>query len=299
VTLSMHPRNPWRGTDCHDTHARNLDELFEKGTVANLLWIADLEHVASALQSLQKAGVVVLWRPFHEANGGWFWWGGSGGDSSVGPDEFRRLWTELFNYLTYQKNLNNLLWVYAPTANGDSTSDRIGKMYPGAELVDIVGLDWYVETPDDSIANAYQQLRRFDKPMGLCEFGLANERDDSFDSYHILEKIVSDFPGLCFVLYWHSWRGSPVALVDTAHFDKVVGADFAITLEEASRRSAHQLHSKWFPAPWLEVTNSYPFDVIIARWIHHDQCDVHSRRSDREKTYGLLAIAPHRSQQEC
>jgi len=49
VTLSMHPRNPWRGTDCHDTHARNLDELFEKGTVANLRWIADLEHVASAL----------------------------------------------------------------------------------------------------------------------------------------------------------------------------------------------------------------------------------------------------------
>ena len=88
----------------------------------------DINEIAKQLKRLEKAGVPVIWRPLHEASGGWFWWGAKGSDA------YKKLWKYLYKELTNTYGCNNLIWVY----NGQSAD-----WYPGDEYVDIVGEDIY------------------------------------------------------------------------------------------------------------------------------------------------------------
>lgn len=92
------------------------------------LLMQDIDAIAKQLQILQEADVPVLWRPLHEASGGWFWWGDSGAESYI---ELYRL---LYDKLTNEYGLNNLIWVW----NGQDKD-----WYPGDEYVDIIGEDIY------------------------------------------------------------------------------------------------------------------------------------------------------------
>ena len=92
------------------------------------LLLKDIGNVARELQKMQEAGVPILWRPLHEASGGWFWWG------AEGPDTYKKLYTLLYDTLTNEYGLHNLIWVW----NGQD-----GEWYPGDEYVDIVGIDIY------------------------------------------------------------------------------------------------------------------------------------------------------------
>lgn len=96
---------------------------------------SDIALIAAELQTLENAGVTVLWRPLHEASGGWFWWGRDDRGDGV-PAAYAQvvLWRHLYNRLTNDFGLNNLLWVW----NGQSAA-----WYPGDEYVDIVSHDIY------------------------------------------------------------------------------------------------------------------------------------------------------------
>ncbi|UFH52367.1 glycosyl hydrolase [Spirosoma sp. KNUC1025] len=97
------------------------------------LLLNDMDAIALELKKFQDADVPVLWRPLHEASGGWFWWGAKGS----GP--FRELWQILYERLTDYHQLHNLIWVYTGT---DSLK---ADWYPGNQYVDIVGLDLYMD----------------------------------------------------------------------------------------------------------------------------------------------------------
>lgn len=90
-----------------------------------------MDIVVKELEKLQKKNIPVLWRPLHEASGGWFWWGNSGAKS------FIALWNLMYHYFTDICGLNNLLWVW----NGQSKD-----FYPGDDVVDFIGQDIY-DTP--------------------------------------------------------------------------------------------------------------------------------------------------------
>lgn len=92
------------------------------------LLLSDIDAIAEQLKRLQDAGVPVLWRPLHEASGGWFWWG------AKGPEPYKKLWILLYERLTYEHGLNNLIWVW----NGQAAD-----WYPGDDYVDIIGEDIY------------------------------------------------------------------------------------------------------------------------------------------------------------
>ena len=92
------------------------------------LLIRDIDAIAVQLKKLQDAGVPILWRPLHEASGGWFWWG------AKGPEAYIQLYRLLYDRLTNVHNLNNLIWVW----NGQSKD-----WYPGDEYVDMIGWDIY------------------------------------------------------------------------------------------------------------------------------------------------------------
>ncbi|HZK34374.1 MAG TPA: glycosyl hydrolase [Bacillota bacterium] len=92
------------------------------------LLLSDIDAIAVQLKRLEDAGIPILWRPLHEASGGWFWWGASGNEP------FIELWKLLYERLTYEHELNNLIWVW----NGQAA-----QWYPGDGYVDIIGEDIY------------------------------------------------------------------------------------------------------------------------------------------------------------
>ncbi len=92
------------------------------------LLMADIDAIAAQLQELEDAGVPILWRPLHEASGGWFWWG------NAGADAYKKLYVLLYDRLTNEYGLDNLIWVW----NGQDKD-----WYPGDEYVDIIGEDIY------------------------------------------------------------------------------------------------------------------------------------------------------------
>ena len=92
------------------------------------LLMQDIDAIAEELGKLQDAGVPVLWRPLHEASGGWFWWGASG------PEAYIELYKVLYDRLVNVHGLNNLIWIW----NGQDAA-----WYPGDEYVDIIGEDIY------------------------------------------------------------------------------------------------------------------------------------------------------------
>lgn len=93
--------------------------------------IADIDIISAELKKFADADIPLLWRPLHEAQGAWFWWGKSG------PDELKALWKLMYDRMTKVHGLNNLIWVF--TYSG--TADEV--WYPGDAYVDIVGYDGY------------------------------------------------------------------------------------------------------------------------------------------------------------
>ena len=111
--------------------------------------LEDIDVMAGELKKLQDAGVPILWRPLHEANGGWFWWGASG------PEPYLQLYKLLYHRLTDVHGLNNLIWVW----NGQDAA-----WYPGDEYVDIIGEDIY---PGEKVYTS--QAARFLKALSYTD----------------------------------------------------------------------------------------------------------------------------------
>ena len=124
----------------------------------------DLDVIAAELEVLRDAHVPVVWRPLHEANGRWFWWG------SGGPEPFKKLWRMMFENFTVKHHLNNLIWVFSPGAETD-----LAAWYPGDAYVDIVGEDHYPldgnHDPAAGIFNELNRLTRGEKMVALGENG--------------------------------------------------------------------------------------------------------------------------------
>lgn len=90
--------------------------------------LRDIDIISKEMKKLQDAGVPVLWRPLHEASGGWFWWGASGAEA------YKELWNLMYDRMTNVNGLNNLIWVY----NGQNP-----RWYVGDDKCDIIGDDPY------------------------------------------------------------------------------------------------------------------------------------------------------------
>jgi len=141
-------------------------------TSANFQTIkTDLEKVAALLQLLKDKDIPVLWRPLHEASGGWFWWGASG----AGP--YKALWAYMYNYLTNTKGLDNLIWVW----NGQRSD-----WFPdNPETVDIVGNDVYANPKDYSSQKPKFSATRAmvpekDRMVALTENGAIPDPDECY-----------------------------------------------------------------------------------------------------------------------
>ena len=196
VTVSAHlynPANP-KGGGLRDKGV-NLDDLLQPGTDTHRRWMQELDILAGGLKELQDAGVVVLWRPFHEMNGGWFWWG------AQDPDAFIKVWRHMFDYFTRTSGLDNLLWVYGPN-HGQNTA----KYYAGDRYVDLVGLDAYTDFVDPQHIKGYDEVAALPKPFGFTEFGPHGSENPpgDYDYRRFIDGILTNFPKTCFFKCWNA-----------------------------------------------------------------------------------------------
>ena len=120
--------------------------------------VRDMDLVAGALKKLQDANVPVLWRPLHEAEGKWFWWGMAGGDAC------KKLWNIMYNRFTNYHHLNNLIWVW----NSYGTTKE--NWYPGDNTVDIIAWDY----PDYSASGSWSQYQNLFGGKGKL-FGIGED----------------------------------------------------------------------------------------------------------------------------
>lgn len=142
----------------------DFDRLFESGTEENRLLMSRWERARDALGELKDAGIPVLWRPFHEFDGQWFWWGKGGGEV------FKKLWRKMYETFTFEYKLDNLIWVLG--YSGEVKKD----WYPGDEYCDVVGSDNYDGTTNSA---AWKKLREITKkPLAFHEVGPLRPIDD-------------------------------------------------------------------------------------------------------------------------
>lgn len=199
VTISAHmynPANP-KGGGLRDSGV-NLDDLLKPGTDTHQRWMHELDEMAQGLQELKDAGVVVLWRPFHEMNGDWFWWG------AKDPQSFIKVWRQMFTYYSNDKKLDNLIWVYGPN-HGENTA----KYYAGDAYVDLVGLDAYTDFIDPAHVHGFKEAAALGKPIGFTEFGPHDPHSPpgDYDYLQFVNGILKEFPQTSFFMCWN-WKWS-------------------------------------------------------------------------------------------
>lgn len=133
VTFSFHWYSPVGGRD-KSFYAKNTDfdpsQVLVEGTKERAAFYSDMKVIADLLKPFCEADIPVLWRPFHESDGEWFWWG------RKGPAVAKELYLLMFDYFVNECGLNNLLWVW---------NCRLREGYPGDDYLDIISVDVYLE----------------------------------------------------------------------------------------------------------------------------------------------------------
>ncbi len=143
---------------------QQFKDILTPGTALNKQWMAQVDTIAHYLKELQKAHIAVLWRPYHEMNGNWFWWGNRTGEHGTAA-----LYRQIFNRLVNYHKLNNLVWVWSvdrPTRAGMEFSN----FYPGNDYLDILALDVYGSDFKQDYYNGLLALSN-GKPITLAEVG--------------------------------------------------------------------------------------------------------------------------------
>lgn len=213
ITFTWHWYSPIGGVD-KAFYARNTEfdasRVLEEGTEERKAFYHDMDVMAELLQGFADRHIPILWRPFHEAEGDWFWWG------VKGMDVARNLYRLMFDYYTKEKHLDNLIWVWNnPRPEG----------YVGDEYCDIVTSDHYPQAHQHtSMKAALDNLKNItkNKPYAIGEIGVIPDVE-------AVEQEQADW------LWFMMWSGVFVLeeTYNTAEaYRKQFCSNYAVTLEK-------------------------------------------------------------------
>lgn len=184
------------------------------------LLMKDIRNIAEELTKLRDDGTPIIWRPLHEAAGGWFWWG------NCEPESYIKLWREMYDIMTNEYNLTNLIWMW----NGQNND-----WYPGDDVVDIVSWDIYADKHQyGSFSTTFVELTKSyteTKLIALSENG-----------------VVMD-PELCYRdnarwLFWGTWSGDfalTTIYTEDDMLKKAYDSEFTLTLDELPNLKKYRL----------------------------------------------------------
>ncbi|MBQ9119705.1 MAG: hypothetical protein IJY09_06585 [Lachnospiraceae bacterium] len=208
VCLSWHWGTPPDGVGYESSKGTiDLSEALTEGTDLHNALLADLDEAAGYLKELQDANVVVLWKPFHEFDGEWFWWG------KGGSENFIKLWQLMYDRYTNYHGLNNLIWVLA------YSSGLKDGWYPGAEYVDILGADSYATGTRSSMYKRSVSFAEEGMPIPLHEC----------DHIPMPDEMIS---GKVHWTWFMTWTLSYLKENTKEELDTIYNHEYVITLDE-------------------------------------------------------------------
>jgi len=228
VGLHDHPGNPVTyslfDTAGYADRSGSPVAAIKSGGSKNADYLAYLDEVATIISSINGP---VLYRPFHEINGNWFWWNGSDRRADM-----ILVWQQTVDYLRNTKGLHNILFVLNFDANGELGDSNYGSQalstwWPGSNYVDIISIDYYPsstpETLDSARFNsAYSELlslaATYQKPVGISEYGAQNlvaQTQENFwsDFGFYLKNKFKEFRFFC------TWNGTYAPAINAPSSD--------------------------------------------------------------------------------
>lgn len=171
ITLMWHAVRPtedepvqFRESVQGDLTDEEWKDLITPGTLINERWKSQVDVIAWFLKQLRYADVPVLWRPYHEMNGDWFWWG-----KKEGENGYKKLWRMMYDRLVNFHGLNNLIWVYNTNEFKNGVNPH-NTHFPGDDVVDIIATDVYSEGFNKVNYDQILELAG-DRPIALGEVG--------------------------------------------------------------------------------------------------------------------------------
>jgi mannan endo-1,4-beta-mannosidase len=229
VVLTWHWRDPLRKTnsfyklnttDHKDGTDFDVSKVNDTNSPEYIAMVKDIDSISARLKEFQNNNIPVLWRPLHEAAGGWFWWGAKSGS------DLKQLWKVMYERMVTRNGLKNLIWVW--TNNGNDAD-----WYPGDQYVDIVGVDVYNVNGDHGSQiikfNALNEQYAGKKMLALTEVEASPDVD----------KLVNDEAAWSWYMPWYGdyAHKDTVAYTPTALLKKNYASDYVLTLDEIPSKS--------------------------------------------------------------
>ena len=191
----------------------------------NAVYKSSLKEVADFAKSLLGADgklIPVIFRPFHEFDGGWFWWGAT----HCTAEQYKSLYQFTVTYLRDSLGVHNFLYAWSPDKNFTSEAEFLER-YPGDAFVDVVGTDNYGDIGASAqVLPAAAKLKivsdygiKKNKVAALTETGLQNLTQPDWYTQTLLKILQYQKLELAYVLvwanstrgYWTPYRGHPAA----------------------------------------------------------------------------------------
>ena len=212
ITICWHCGSDFSGSwaESMNTEITDWDKALKEGTPEYEKLIAGMDKGAKALLELKEQKIPVLWRPFHEADGQWFWWG------KGGAQNFKKLWKLMYERYTEYWELDNLIWVLGLSERGEDYR----KWYPGDEYVDIAGADSYIDGPNENLYKKVKNVVGKKLPVCFHECG----------KIPTVEELCSTKANWVWFMAWHTEY-----MVDRNNVDDlyaIYNDEYVITLDE-------------------------------------------------------------------
>jgi len=210
VTLSWHPRNPLTGGTSWDVTSDQVVKSVLPGGSQHTKFCAWMTRVGDFLETLKTSKgkrIPIIFRPWHENNGSWFWWG----EKLCSDEEYLALWNMLQDELN-RRGFKNLLWSYSPNLHGQFNEEYYLRRYPGNDRVDLIGEDayqWGTEADFKSqLTKDLDFVSQFAKKNGklfaLTECGMKNLPDPTWLT-RVLKPIMDKYE-ISYFLLWRNYR---------------------------------------------------------------------------------------------
>ncbi len=221
ITLMWHVGQPkhdppfsWGESVQGKINEQDWQDLLTPKTALHQRWTHQVDQIALHLKKLQEKNIPILWRPYHEMNGVWFWWGNKKGENG-----FVKLWRQLFDRLVNHHHLNNLIWVWNANGPRDIPGDEAydyKEFFPGQEYVDILATDVY---HGDYEQKDYVQLLNLaeGKPIALGEVGELPK-----------PVILESQPKWSWFMVWSNWietANTPERVNEIYNYEKTITKD--------------------------------------------------------------------------
>ena len=178
VTLSWHPINPANNQNAWNVEGEPVAKVLPGGELNGKfnMWLDELVAFIKSLKDSKGDAIPLIFRPWHEMNGGWFWWG----VKSCTPEQYKQLFRYTYYYMMAKGDFNNIIWAYSPNL-GNSSVEEYMRFYPG-DFIRLLGADCYQYSPkkpyidgtraEISFMNAVAE--KSGQLIALTEFGFKN-----------------------------------------------------------------------------------------------------------------------------